>query len=332
LPIVKKWKRFQIALVGVNLVAAAIGAAVLGKPQAKPERRHQILEHRYWVCDVAFAPDGKMLAAVGGTLNGPGEAKLWDVATGRERRWLTVGAPSVQVVAFSPDSEKVALGTGDGVLHVYAPATGAELASWRAHQGAILGLAFAPDGKTLASSGFGQAVSLWNVETGKLKQTFQGRGPVVFSPDGQLLAVSNGKAYSIVLWDLTTGEERATLEKRCTYPGRLAFAPDGTTLASANFDETITLWDLPSARRRASLNGHTDLVHCTAFSPDGKLVASGSQDRTIKLWDVATGRELATLEGHTGPINAVAFSPDGKVLASGSYDKTIHLWEMSGIN
>jgi WD40 repeat protein len=330
LPIVKKWKRFQLAFLGVNLVAAAIGAAVLGKPQAKPERRHQVLEHQCRVRDVAFAPDGKTLATVGGMVRGPGEARLWDVATGRERSVLTMGASCVEVVAFSPDSQKVALGTWDGMLQIYATATGAELARWRAHDGVMRGLVIAPDGKTLASSGFAQGAFLWDVATGTLKQTFRGCGPVAFSADGQLFAVSNGKPHRIFLWDLATGQEWATLEKWCTQ--RLAFAPDGRTLASTHVDATLTLWDLPSARLCAALKGHTDLVHCAAFSPDGKLVASGSQDRTIKLWDVATGRELVTLKGHTGPINAVAFSPDGKVLASGSYDKTIRLWEMNEID
>jgi WD40 repeat protein len=220
--IMKKWKRFQLAFLGVNLVAAAIGAAVLGKPEAKPERRHQVLEHQYRVRDVAFAPDGKTLATVGGMVWGPGEARLWDVATGRECSLLTIGASCVEVVAFSPDSQKVALGTWDGVLHIYATATGAELARWHAHEGVMQGLAFAPDGKTLASSGFAQAAFLWDVKTGTLKQTFRGCGPVAFSPDGQLLAVSNGKPHRIVLWDMATGQEFATLEQRCTVSVRFS--------------------------------------------------------------------------------------------------------------
>jgi WD40 repeat protein len=330
--LMKTWKRFQIAFLGVNLFAAAIGTAVLGKPATKPEHRHQVLEHQYSVRDVAFSPDGKTLVTAGGTLNGPGEARMWDVATGKEQQWFNLGPPSVEAVAYSPDGEKVALGSWDGLIHIYATATRAQVAMWLAHRERVLGLAFAPDGKTLASSGLDQTTSLWDAATGQLIRNFPGSGPVGFSPDGQLLAVSNGKAFSIVLWDLATGQERATLEKQGAWIMQLTFAPDGKTLAATGFDNTASLWDLTTGQLRTSLTGHADRVHCTAFSPDGTLVATGSQDRTIKLWDVATGREIATLEGHAGSINAVAFSPDGKLLASASYDKSVRLWDMSKIN
>jgi WD40 repeat protein len=108
--------------------------------------------------------------------------------------------------------------------------------------------------------------------------------------------------------------------------GPVAFSPDGLTLASGSWDETIKLWDVATGEVKSTLEGHVSSVNSVVFSPDGLTLASGSSDRTMKLWDVATGELKATLEGHSSYVESVAFSPDGLTLASGSSDKTIKLW------
>jgi WD40 repeat protein len=106
------------------------------------------------------------------------------------------------------------------------------------------------------------------------------------------------------------------------------FSPDGRTLASGSYDNTIRLWDLATGQERGRLAGHTESVLSVAYSPDGRTLASGSWDQSIRLWDLATGQERARLEGDTGPVYSVAFSPDGQTLAAGSADNTIRLWDL----
>lgn len=186
---------------------------------------------------------------------------------------------------------------------------------------------------------------------------------VIFSPDGQSLAIFGGSAdRTIRLWDIRTGRGLLTLKQKyvvssvafspdgqlfaCqdgyptiklwdirtgklfrTFPGHsFAFSPDGQFLASA--DRTIRLWNIHTGRELFTLTGHKSGVNSLVFSPDGQLLVSGSADRTIRLWNVRTGRELLTLTGHKTGVYSVSFSPDGQLLASRDGPPIIRLWDV----
>ncbi len=86
------------------------------------------------------------------------------------------------------------------------------------------------------------------------------------------------------LWDLQ-GNCLATLRGHTHLITKIAFSPDGTTLATASWDKTVKLWDI-QGNCLATLRGHTQLIYHVAFSPDGTTLATASVDGTTRLWDL----------------------------------------------
>jgi WD40 repeat protein len=276
---------------------------------------------------VVFAADGKTVASG----SSDGTAKLWDVATGKERATLKADSGEVSSLAFHPDGKVLATAGEEEVVKLWDIASGKELAVLKGHTNAVHCVAYSPDGKTLASGSEDETVRLWDPITGKVKTILKGHldgvWDVVFSPDGKVLATGSGDG-TIKLWDVATGKERATLKGHAGDVYSLSFAPDGKTIASASEDETLRVWDVTRGRESTVFHPDQGWILATAFSRDGKMLASSGGDGTVKLWDAATGRGLARYQAHDGEVDALAFAPDGKTLASGGRDELVKLWDI----
>jgi RNA polymerase sigma factor (sigma-70 family) len=210
-------------------------------------------------------------------------------------------------------------------------------------------VAFSPDRKTLASGTKDGTVWLWEAATGKeirrITESHTFVDSVAYSPDGKLLACRSHN-NGIGLWDVVSGKEvRRLAGSNAQYPAsftgpmacgfRIAFSPDGKTLAAASGDLTfkdnaIRLWDVAGGKEIRRFQGHRGAVRIFAFAPDGKTLATGGEDRTIRLWDPETGKQRHLIGGAGGEVVALAYSRDGKVLASRGEDRAIRFWSAEG--
>jgi WD40 repeat protein len=195
-------------------------------------------------------------------------------------------------------------------------------------------------------------IILWGVGTtgATAVRSIEIAGPIyslAFSPDGKILASAACEEQKqdtdieyyacvqgeIIFWDLGTGKALGQpITETSGKVASIAFSPNETTLAAANWDWKIILWDVATHQPIGQpLTGHTGSLHMVVFSPDGKMLASTAADESAMLWDVATHTAIGKpLRGYTAAssLTSVAFSPDGKMIASSNWDQTILLWDV----
>jgi WD40 repeat protein len=274
-----------------------------------------------------------------------------------------VGA--VAGLAFSPDGGHVAA-CGEAGVQIWDVNTGVAVSSPGRVFGAVRGVAFSPGTHHLAVCNTAAKVSLWDRRTGEahtLKGSPIAEGPLVFSPDGELLAAagspwtsSGGTVARLVkpvasrdmgcavrLWNTATRAQRFQYESSRGGVLRLAFPPDGAFLVAGNRDGILQVvkWTRLGARPRQEshgpspdwrhvqnqMQGHVGAISGLAFSPVASLLVSTGVDGTVRLWDPVGLQCLHVLGGHAGPVAAAGFSPDGALVVSVGSDATVRLWD-----
>ncbi len=94
---------------------------------------------------------------------------------------------------------------------------------------------------------------------------------------------------------------------------RVAWSPDGTTLATPSDDTKIYLWDVATGIRKATLEGQTNAGLHAAFHPAGTLLASNGWEGRLRLWDPVLGRPVLSV---TSGSQVPDFSRDGRIVVS----------------
>jgi WD40 repeat protein len=204
------------------------------------------------------------------------------------------------------------------------------------HRAEVLCLAFAPDGKALATSGHDGGVFVWDAASGKQRGKIAVPGQVVcslvFSPDGKRLA-GGTMAPEVRVWEVATGAEVLRVKGRGSSLTWVGFSPDGGALMAADDAGRLWLWGPATGKE---LRRFTDSRRA-AFSSDGKLLALAAADGTVRLLDAATGKVRARLAAGEAPnpvrwATFLAFSPDGRALACaglhGPRDGSFQVWDV----
>lgn len=287
---------------------------------------------------VAVSRDGTQLATIG--LDG--RATVWDLTTNKVLLTLPTNVTENLFgtgALFSADGKGLLTISGKHSATLWDLVTGAALVTLHGHTALVTSVAISPDGKTLATASDDKTIKLWDAATGAEIATLTGHegGALVlaFSSNNQRLFAGSDETGIALAWEITTGQELFRFSGQGAIIGvdSIAASPDGTRLATGEFDATVKIWDAQvvtgTTNLLLTLFGHASQVVSVAYSPNGKVLASAGEDGSIKLWDALTGRELLTLSGHTSGVMGVTFSADGQRLYSASRDGTVRSWDLS---
>jgi len=298
---------------------------------------------------------GRMLLAIGALvvassagLAGPGAVDLHAVPSaavravstvararsGAARHPATTSPPAAPVqhypggswnrLAYAPDGRSVAA-FGLGPVTVWSPVTG-PLVQTVATDG-VPGLAWSPNGRTLALGGADARIRLVAVATGRSVRTLVGHtgdvGALAWSPDGRHLASASADA-TVRLWDAGNGKLVRTLTQPAPVTS-VVYSPDGRQLATSTSDGTVRTWNALTGAGGATLIQKAGSGITLAFTPDGRQLVAGL-DGSIAWWDAATGSRLPGIDG-LGPVAGLAFSPEGRTLVFTQSDDVVSVWD-----
>lgn len=289
--------------------------------------------HSAAVQAVVFSPDGRTLFTAGYD----GSVIALDVGgarrLGQPFRYSShlVGFPtgasaisrSGSVFAVSPQPDRVVL---------WRAATRTPLTpALRGPVGDVSGFAFSPDGTLLAAAG-SRGTVVWDTTTKTVVRSVparHGASAVVFTPNGDLLAIGRGDGIDTLL-DLRTGRQTGRLAAQGSVTG-LDVSQDGKLLASASLTGITTIWDVARQRKVAELaSPSTVAAFAVRFSPDGKLVAVGDSSGRVVFWDARSGRRVGSpIVVNGNDVGSVAFDPHGRTLVTSSGDGKLRLWDVA---
>ena len=206
---------------------------------------------------------------------------------------------SVNSVAFSHDSARLASASGDRTVKVWDASSGMWFQTLKGHSDWVNSVAFSHDSACLASVSCDRTVKIWDASSGECLQTLEGHSgwvsSVAFSHNSARLASASEDDRTVKIWDASSGECLQTLKGHSDRVWSVAFSHDSTRLASSSEDKTVKIWDTSSGEYFQTLEGHSEWVRSVAFSHDSTRLASASEDDTVKIWDASSGECLQTL-------------------------------------
>jgi eukaryotic-like serine/threonine-protein kinase len=198
------------------------------------------------------------------------------------------------------------------------------------HDWIVTCVAFAPDGKTIASGGMGGQLKIWDATKRACLQTLNvctgAVWSLAFTPDTRALMVAGTGGVQF--------RDTASWLTVANFPGKVgALAREGTLLALSEaspffFDEpgTVSLWNW---RTRQRLRVLAEPGRALALSPDGQWLAVAAEPNGIRVYATASGRLQRTVATKSS-VWSLNFLPDGTELLSAGWSGEVSLWKTAG--
>ena len=280
-----------------------------------------------FVESVAFTPDDRTLASVGGD----GVIRFWDRVSGAKDR-IASGQGRTWCVAFSPDGRSLATTRADGTARIWDYPEDRPWTMFRGTTRDLVSVAFSADGTRCFAGHDDGRVQTYETRTGQLLGTEQfSRGArvrrVVLSEDGRRL-VTTDTTGTVAVWDV--GNRQCVHAFNAPFMSGptlgLAISPDGDWVAEGQDGHGVFLWDRAGRVQNYPLDVSLRWLwisrrgDCSVWNMESR--------RPIIRSPVSTRFRSAIEPAHRNPIRAQAFSSDGRILATAGGDGVIILWDV----
>ncbi|MCI0702739.1 MAG: hypothetical protein L0241_16790 [Planctomycetia bacterium] len=198
--------------------------------------------------------------------------------------------PPVNSLAVIND-HLLAIGTGErikptaGDLEIWDISDNRKLRPSLHEPNGVRAIAAAPTKKLVAWATGHRKVRVWDItrQTPTEFPQLNACPALALSPDGTALAVAVD--YYAKLYDLEKNRERLTLKGHKGQVSAVAFSPDGSTVATGSWDQTVRLWDVSSGKELANYKWDIGRVYCLSYAPDGLRLAAGGDLGRVVVWD-----------------------------------------------
>jgi periodic tryptophan protein 2 len=263
---------------------------------------------------------------------------------------------SINSLVYSPDGQRIVTCADDGKIKVWDVKSGFCIVTFTEHTSGVTACEFAKKGNVLFTASLDGSVRAWDLIRYRNFRTFTAPSRLSFSclavdPSGEVVCAGSLDSFDIHTWSVQTGQ---LLDQMSGHEGpvsSMAFAPDGSVLASGSWDHTVRLWSIFNRTQTSEpLQLQADVLD-VAFRPDSLQLAVSTLDGQLTFWSVSEAQQQSGVDGRrdvsggrkitdrrtaanaagTKSFSTIKYSADGSCLLAAGNSKYICLYSVTSL-